>query len=74
VEDAAQAFKEFEKALRGAIDAGSATHACRWLINELGPRFPYRPDRIKAVSVTETIMSAPAVSGPSELVGRTKAG
>jgi hypothetical protein len=74
VEDAAQAFEEFEKALRGAIDAGSATHACRWLINQLGPRFPDRPDRIKTASVTATILSAPAVAGPSELVGRTKAG
>jgi hypothetical protein len=41
---------------------------------EFGPRFPNEPDRVKVVSVVATIAAAPATAGPSELVGRTKAG
>lgn len=74
VEEAAQAFKDFEKVLRGAIDAGSSSQACIWMRGEFGPRFPNDPDRVKIVSVAATIAAAPAAVGPSELVGRTKAG
>ncbi|MEQ9745429.1 CBASS cGAMP synthase [Pectobacterium actinidiae] len=74
VEEAAKAFKEFEKVLRGAIDAGSSSQACIWMQREFGPRFPNEPDRVKVVSVAATIAAAPAAAGPSELVGRTKAG
>lgn len=74
VEEAAKAFEEFEKVLRAATDAGSPSQACIWMRSELGPRFPNEPDRVKMVSVAATIAAAPAEAGPSELVGRTKAG
>ena len=74
VEEAAKAFEEFEKVLRSAIDAGSPSQACIWLQGEFGPRFPNAPDRVKVVSVAATIAATPATAGPSELVGRTKAG
>jgi hypothetical protein len=74
VEEAAKAFEEFEKVLRSAIDAGSPSQACIWLQDEFGPRFPNAPDRVKVVSVAATIAATPATAGPSELVGRTKAG
>lgn len=74
VEEAAKAFEEFEKALRGAINSGSPSQACIWIQNEFGPRFPNEPDRVKVVSVAATIAAAAAIAGPSELVGRTKAG
>ncbi|MCR4158337.1 hypothetical protein NUK34_05640 [Kerstersia gyiorum] len=74
VEEAAKAFEEFEKVLRGAIDAGSSSQACTWMQGEFGPRFPNEPDRVKVVSVAATIAAAPATAGPSELIGRTKAG
>lgn len=74
VEEAARKFEAFEKALRGSISASSEAQACSWMIKEFGSRFPDRPDRIKVVSVAATIASAPAMAGPSELVGRTKAG
>ncbi|MBA3022723.1 MAG: hypothetical protein KKB48_09645 [Gammaproteobacteria bacterium] len=74
VEEAAKAFEEFEKVLRGASSAGSASQACIWMQGEFGPRFPNEPDRVKEVSVAATIAAAPAAAGPSELVGRTKAG
>lgn len=74
VEEAAKAFEEFEGVLRGAIDASSSSQACIWMRNEFGPRFPNEPDRVKIISVAATIAAAPATAGPSELVGRTKAG
>lgn len=74
VEEAAKAFEAFEKVLRGATDAGSPSQACIWMQGEFGPRFPNEPDRVKVVSVAATIAAAPATAGPSELVGRTKAG
>lgn len=74
IEDAARAFEEFEKALRGATDAGSPSQACMWMQGEFGPRFPNEPDRVKVVSVAATIAAAPATAGPSELIGRTNTG
>ena len=74
VEEAAKAFEEFETVLRGATDAGSPSQACIWMQGEFGPRFPNEPNRVKVVSVAATIAAAPATAGPSELVGRTKAG
>ena len=74
VEEAAKQFEAFERVLRGAVDAGSETQACNWMIGEFGLRFPNEPKRVKVVSVAATIASAPAAAGPSELVGRTKAG
>lgn len=74
VEEAANAFEEFEKVLRGAIGAGSPSQACIWMQGEFGSRFPNEPDRVKVVSVAATIAAAAATAGPSELVGRTKAG
>ncbi|TCL06976.1 CBASS cGAMP synthase [Sodalis ligni] len=74
VQEAIKAFEDFEKVLRGAVDAGSCSQACIWMCSEFGPRFPNEPDRVKVVSVVAVIASAPATAGPSELVGRTKAG
>lgn len=74
VEEAAKAFEKFEKVLRGATEAGSPLQACIWMQNEFGSRFPNEPDRVKVVSVAATIAAIPATAGPSELVGRTKAG
>lgn len=74
VEEAAKAFEAFEGVLRGALAAGNEAQACSWMMGQFGPRFPDRPDRVRVVSVAATIASAPAVAGPSELVGRTKAG
>ncbi|MBM71131.1 MAG: hypothetical protein CME43_16845 [Haliea sp.] len=74
VEEAARSFEELEKVLRGATDAGSPSQACIWMQGEFGPRFPNEPDRVKVVSLAATIAAAPATPGPSELVGRTKAG
>jgi len=74
VEEAAKKFEAFEKVLRGALNATNEAQACSWMINEFGPRYPDRPDRVKIVSVAATIAAAPAIAGPSELVGRTKAG
>lgn len=74
IEEAAKAFEDFEKVLRGAVDASSSSQACTWMCGEFGPRFPNEPDRVKVVSVAATIAAAPATAGPSELVGRTKAG
>lgn len=74
IEDAVKAFEDFEKMLRGAVDASSSSQACLWMRDQFGPRFPNEPDRVKVVSVAATIAAAPATAGPSELVGRTKAG
>lgn len=74
VEEAAKAFEDFEKVLRGATDASSTSQACIWMRREFGARFPNEPHRVKVVSVAATIAATPAAAGPSELVGRTKAG
>lgn len=74
VEDAAKAFEKFEKMLRGATSASNPSQACVWMQAEFGPRFPNEPNRVKVVSVAATIAATPATAGPSELVGRTKAG
>ena len=74
VENAAREFEAFAGVLTGALDAGNEAQACSWMIGQFGPRFPDRPDRVKVASVAATVASAPAVAGPSELVGRTKAG
>lgn len=74
VEEAAKTFEEFEKVFRGAIGANSSSQACIWMRGSFGPRFPNDPDRVKVVSVAATIAATPATAGPSELIGRTKAG
>jgi len=74
VEEAASAFEEFENMLRGAIGADSPSQACICMQREFGPRFPNEPERIKVASVAATIAATPAAAGPSELIGRTKAG
>ena len=74
VEEAATRFEECEKLLRGALAAGNAAQACTWMQQAFGTRFPERPDRVKVVSVAATIAATPAIAGPSELVGRTRAG
>ncbi|PJJ18878.1 hypothetical protein CLU90_2085 [Janthinobacterium sp. 67] len=74
VEDAATHFEEFERFVRGAVNASSESLACTWLIEKLGSRFPYQPSRVLTVSVAATIAAAPAQVAASPLVGRTKAG
>jgi hypothetical protein len=78
VEQAAACFEEFGRQLQSALDAGNAAQACTWMRKLFGPRFPDQPDRIKvstAVSaVAATIAASPAIAGPSELMGRTRAG
>jgi len=74
VEEAAKAFESLEIMLRGAVNASSSSQACTWMRQEFGSRFPNEPDRIKNVSVASSIASSPAIAGPSELVGRSKAG
>lgn len=78
VEQAAQQFEDLGRRLQAALDAGNAEQACVWLRGLFGPRFPDRPDRVKvgaaASAVAAAIASSPAIAGPSELVGRTRAG
>lgn len=70
----ANAFQTLEQCLRGAVHASDASQACSWMVEMFGPRFPREPARIKPVTIAATVAAAPAVPGPSELVGRTKAG
>lgn len=74
VEEAAEALESFEKVLRAAIAASSPSQACSWMQREFGSRFPNEPKRVIVVSVAATIAATPSNAGPSELVGRTKAG
>lgn len=74
VEDAARAFERLEKLLAGSLSASNKEQACIWMQQAFGSRFPNRPDMVRLVSVAASIASAPAVAGPSELVGRNKAG
>lgn len=74
VEEAAKALESFENVLRAAIEASSPAQACSWMQREFGSRFPNEPKRVILVSVAATIAATPANAGPSELVGRTKAG
>ena len=74
VEESAKSFEEFETVLRGAVNAGNASQACVWMVGQFGPRFPNEPSRVLVTSVAATVAAVPAVAGPSELVGRTKAG
>ncbi len=74
VEEAAKAFEEFENMLRGATCAGDSSQACIWMGKLFGPRFPNEPHRVLVVSAATTIATTPAIAGPSELVGNTKAG
>lgn len=80
VEQAALQFEDLGRRLQAALDAGNAEQACTWLRGLFGSRFPDRPDRVKvgaaaaASAVATAIASSPAIAGPSELVGRTRAG
>lgn len=78
VEQAALQFEDLGRRLQAALDAGNAGQACTWLRGLFGPRFPDRPDRVKVVAaasaVAASIAASPAIAGPSELVGRTRAG
>ncbi|MGS1047452.1 CBASS cGAMP synthase [Burkholderia glumae] len=78
VEQAALQFEDLSRRLQAALDASSAEQACTWVQGLFGPRFPDRPDRVKvgieASAVAAAIASSPAIAGPSELVGRTRAG
>jgi len=72
VEEAALAFEDFEKFLRGAIDCSSPEQACAWMIAKFGGRFPNEPDWVKVSSVRDTVAAAAPVPAASEIVGRNK--
>jgi hypothetical protein len=78
VEQAALQFEDLGRKLQAALDAGNADQACTWMRGLFGPRFPDRPERVKVIAaasaVAAAISSSPAIAGPSELVGRTRAG
>lgn len=74
VEEAAVQFEELERYLAGAIHSTQPLQACTWLREKFGTRFPNRPEDVRTTSVAAAIAAAPAVAGPSELVGRTQAG
>jgi len=78
VEQAALQFEDLGRRLQAALDAGNADQACTWMRGLFGPRFPNRPEQVKVVAaasaVAGAISSTPAIAGPSELVGRTRAG
>lgn len=78
VEQAARQFEDLGRKLQAALDAGNADQACTWMRGLFGPRFPDCPERVKVVAaasaVAAAISSSPAIAGPSELVGRTRAG
>ena len=78
VEQAAAQFEDMGRRLQAALDAGNAEQACTWLRGLFGSRFPDRPDRVKvgaaASAIAAAIAASPAIAGPSELVGRTRAG
>lgn len=78
VERAALQFEDLARQLQAALDASNADQACAWMRGLFGPRFPDSPDRVKVSvatsAVAATIASSPAIAGPSELVGRTRAG
>lgn len=78
VEQAAARFEQLGRNLQATLDAGNASQACIWMRNVFGPRFPDRPDRVRTVAaatgVAAAIASSPAIAGPSELIGRTRAG
>lgn len=78
VEQAALRFEDLGRRLLAALDAGNADQACTWLQGLFGPRFPDRPDRVKvgaaASGAAAAIAASPAIAGPNELVGRTRAG
>lgn len=74
VEEAAKAFEKLEKFLAGSLNASNKEQACTWLRQMFGERFPDCPDMVKKISAAATIASASPDAGPSELVGRSKAG
>lgn len=79
VEEAAARYEWLAGQLQASMDASNADQACEWMRRVFGPRFPDEPARVKvpaaAVSaVAAAIAASPALAGPSELVGRTRAG
>jgi hypothetical protein len=74
VEDAACGFERLENLLRGSLTASNPSQACIWMRQAFGSRFPEASERVKISTVAATIAAAPATAGPSELIGRTRAG
>jgi len=72
VEEAALAFEDLEKFLRGALECGNPEQACAWMINKFGDRFPNEPDWVKVSSVRDTVAAVAPVPAASEIVGRNK--
>lgn len=74
VDDAATKLEALESHLRGALNANTAEHACAWLVDQFGARFPNEPLRVKVATVAATVLATPAVTVASPLIGRTQAG
>jgi hypothetical protein len=73
VEEAALAFEDLEKFLRGALDSNSPEQACAWMVAKFGERFPNEPGWVKVSSVQDTVAAVAPVPAASEVVGRNKA-
>ncbi|WP_454692505.1 CBASS cGAMP synthase [Achromobacter aloeverae] len=81
VENAAQVLEKLARWLDAALNSSHADQACTWMREMFGPRFPDRADRVKvlvpataALGAQALIADTPAQAGPSELVGRARAG
>lgn len=81
VEEVAQQFEHFGAQLQAILDATNEAQACTWMQRLFGERFPDRPQNVKSLSapaaastVTAAIAASPAQAGPSEILGRTRAG
>lgn len=74
VEDACAKLEQLTLYLNASLDAADPAQACIWMQQLFGERFPNEPQRVKRVSVAETIGAAPIAAVASPLVGRSKAG
>lgn len=76
IQEAVERFTTFAEQVEKAINSAEGTHACQYMINVLGKRFPHEPDRVR--TDTEELPAAIAAylpeRGPAEKIQRTKAG
>ena len=74
IDEACEKIEVLGSFLEAAIQADTEIQACNLMQKMFGPRFPMLPQRIKRVSVDETVSAAPAIVVASPIVGRSKAG
>lgn len=74
VEEACEKIEVLGRFLQAAMDADDEVQACTIMQQMFGQRFPMAPQRIKRVTVDETVSAAPALIVASPIVGRSKAG